>query len=224
MPQGAVPTIIFDLDGTLADTAPDLVGALNHAIATAGLDPVDRHVIGHLAGHGSLAMIRRAFEVQDRELDEPLLETLQRRFLAHYDQNLARETVLYDGAAALISELKESGYLLAVCTNKPEGLARKLVRLLGIASRFSYVAGGDTFTFRKPDGRHLAETVLRAGGDPVAAVMIGDTITDLSAARQAGMPVALVDFGYSDIPVAELGPDAVLSGFGQATSIIRGLL
>lgn len=218
------PVIIFDLDGTLADTGPDLIAALNHATRPEGLAELTMTEVGYLVGDGSLAMIRRAFERAGRALDKPLERRLHERFLAYYETNIADHTRLFPGAETLLAALSEKGHPLAVCTNKFEALANRLLTELGIADRFAAVTGGDSFVFRKPDGRHLIETVKRAAGAPMPAIMIGDSATDREAARRAAMPVILADFGYSRKPVATLRPEAVISHFSEVPAALERLM
>jgi phosphoglycolate phosphatase len=215
--------IVFDLDGTLADTALDLVPALNRTIATAGLRPVPPGAVRAVVGHGSRVMIGRAFELAGEKLTDHLHDVLHRRFLADYEDNIATNTVLYEEAEETLAGLAKEGFPLAVCTNKPAAMARLLLDRLGIVRRFAAITGGDSFAFKKPDPRHLIETVRLAGAAPARAVMVGDSLSDIRAARQAGMPVIAVDFGYSAEPVATLAPDAVISRFGQLPKTIASL-
>lgn len=218
------PIAIFDLDGTLADTAPDLMVALNHAVELVGFSPLTRDDIGHLTGHGSLAMIDRAIALNNASPDETVRTQLQKRFLDFYVANICKKTRLFGGAEALLEALGAQGFVLAVCTNKPEAMARQLLGELGLAEMFAAVTGGDSFDYRKPDGRHIARTIELAGGDPAHAIMIGDTITDVKAARAAGIAIGVVDFGYSETSVETLKADAVISNFHGAEQTIKTLL
>ncbi|WP_075996675.1 HAD-IA family hydrolase [Salaquimonas pukyongi] len=214
--------IVFDLDGTLADTAPDLLASLNHSVRDHGFGEFTLAEIGHLVGHGSIAMIRRAFELHDTHLPEELLSELHQEFLVHYEANIAVHSRLFDGAAKLLDHLSQEGFVLAVCTNKYEAMARRLLGELGVLERFAAITGGDTFEFRKPDARHLDGTIERCGTPH--GLMIGDTITDADAAKNAGRPLILVDFGYSSRPVGEMGAGRVISHFSQAPQAIGELL
>lgn len=142
--------IVFDLDGTLADTAPDLLAALNHCVRDHGFGEFTLAEIGHLVGHGSIAMIRRAFELHDTHLPDSLLDELHREFLAHYEDNMAVHSRLFDGASDLLDQLAGDGFQLAVCTNKYEAMARRLLDQLGVLGYFAAVTGGDTFEFENP--------------------------------------------------------------------------
>lgn len=209
------PTIVFDLDGTLADTARDLVAVLNRVIEPHGLLPVERANIGHVAGQGAKAMIERAFVLQDRSIDVETHNHLFDLFLADYGETLADHTVLYPGALDCMEEFARDGWLLTVCTNKMESMARKLLEVLEVSDRFAAISGGDTFEFRKPDPRHIEKTIEAAGGDPGHSVMIGDSINDIAAAHAAGVVSVAVSFGYADRPVEELAADMVIHSFDE---------
>lgn len=211
--------IIFDLDGTLADTAPDLLAALNHCVRDHGFAEFTLNEIGHLVGHGSLAMIRRAFALHETPLHDELLKELHQEFLLYYEQNIAAGSRLYPGILPLLDRLQDEGRTLCICTNKYEAMARELLSQLGIIERFAAITGGDTFDFRKPDGRHLTQTLAISG--KTSGIMIGDTITDAEAARNAQMPLILVDFGYSGEPVTGLGANTVISHFDEAFEAIN---
>ena len=213
----SAPLVIFDLDGTLIDTAPDLIDSLNHTIAAGGLAPLTFADLTHLVGQGARVMIRRAFELRGHSLDETAVEPLLDRFLAHYKAQMPGESRPYPGLAECLNRLSAAGMKLAVCTNKSEELALPLLEKLELASRFVAITGGDTFPVRKPDARHIFGTIERGGGDPQRSVMIGDSINDILAARNAGIPSIAVTFGYSDVPVADLHPDHVIASFDQLT-------
>ena len=206
-------TIVLDLDGTLADTNRDLIPVLNRTTATVGLPPVSMEDTGHVVGYGVLAMIRKAFALHDEPLTQEMTDHLFAIYLDDYEDNLAVNTILFDGVVTALDHLLSEGWRLAVCTNKLERLARKLLEELGVADRFSAIAGGDTFAARKPDPIHLTETIAMAGGDRSAAIMVGDSGTDITTAQAADIPVIAVDFGYSDRPVAHYRPDRVISSY-----------
>ena len=213
--------LVFDLDGTLADTNRDLLPVLNRTIALQGLAPVLREDVGHVFGQGAKAMIEHAFRLQGAEPAPDELSRLFDRFLEDYEANIAVETVLFDHVLDCLNAAQSVGWVLAVCTNKMEHLANKLLVALGIGGRFAAVSGGNTFAFRKPDPRHLLETVEMAGGGP--AIMVGDSGTDIVTARAAGLPVVAVDFGYSDRPVYEYGPDRVISSFRDLPAALNAI-
>lgn len=212
------PTIVFDLDGTLVDTAPDLVASLNHTIAAAGLAPVGYEDLTHLVGQGARAMIARAFALRGAALPETDLEPLLDRFISHYMAEMPGKSLPYPGLVPALGRLDAAGFTLAVCTNKTERLAVPLIEKLGLKHHFTAIAGGDTFAVRKPDPGHLTATIEKAGGDPARAVMIGDSINDILAARNAGIPSIVVPFGYSDRPVEDLGASHQISHFDELTA------
>ena len=210
------PLLVFDLDGTLAETAPDLVAALNVTLAGAGIPRVPYEAARKLVGFGGRALICDAVRVAGLPApDEDRIETLFSIFLAHYEAHIAEGSHLYEGVARALDRFAEAGWRFAVCTNKYEHPAIQLLTALGIADRFAAICGQNTFAVCKPDAGALLETIARAGGRPDAAVMIGDSKTDIATARNAGVPVVAVDFGYSDAPIASYGPDEVIGHFDQ---------
>jgi len=219
------PTIVFDLDGTLADTAPDLVATLNTLLLHGNLPPQRIETARPFVGAGARALIERGFAAAGNPLDEARLSELLGEFLALYEARIADETRLFPGAERSLDRFQDAGFRLAVCTNKTERLAQLLLGRLGVADRFSAICGRETFAHMKPDGRALLSTIERAEGDPARAVMVGDSQTDVAAARNAGAPVVAVDFGYSDPPVATFRPDRLISHFDElwdaATDLLR---
>lgn len=209
------PTIVFDLDGTLVDSNRDLVPALNRTTAHDGLPPISRADVGHVVGQGALMMIKRAFDFHSTPLSENRHKELLPIFLENYEAHIADETVYYEGVLKALDDLAERDWILAVCTNKYEHLARKLLDILGGTERFSAITGGDTFPLKKPDPSHIVETIKLAGGDPSNAVMVGDSINDIDAALAANIPVIAVNFGYSDVPVEQLNPTKIISHFDE---------
>jgi phosphoglycolate phosphatase len=219
------PLVIFDLDGTLVHTAPDLVASVNHATAKAGLPPVSYADLTHRVGQGARAMIARAFELAGQPASPEQADWLLGEFMAFYETTMPGSSAPYKGAVAAIDRLSEAQFRLAVCTNKTETLARHLLQSLGLDHRFAAITGGDSFAFRKPDGRHVLETIKRAGGNADHAVMVGDTLTDIEAARNAGIPSIAVTFGYSDLEPGALGAGRVIDHFDALTvASIRDLL
>ncbi len=210
-------TIVFDLDGTLVDTAPDLVASLNHTIALKGLTPVGYEDLTHLVGQGARVMIARAFALRGVSLAEDELPGLLDRFIAHYAAGMPGESRPYPGLIEALDRLRGAGHLLAVCTNKMEGLARPLIEKLGLTGYFTAITGGDTFAVRKPDAAHLTGTIELAGGVPHKALMIGDSINDILAARNAGIPSIAVPFGYSDVSIETLGATRIIEHFDELT-------
>lgn len=212
-------TIVFDLDGTLADSIHDLVAALNRTIGRRGLPPFDPLDVAYLTGQGGLkAMITHAYALNDERIEQGRLEELFAETVEDYDQNIAVDTVLYSGVRTSLEAFQKNGWLLAVCTNKPIRQARNLLQELNINHQFAAVTGVDSFEYKKPDPRHLIRTIELAGGSTELAVMVGDTRTDIFAARNAGIPVVAVDFGYSDVHVETFAPNRVISSFDELFS------
>lgn len=211
------PIVVFDLDGTLVDTAPDLLASLNHCLELAGLARAEPTQLRSFVGMGGKVMIERAFTAQKRALADGQLDTLLAAFLDHYGGSIPGESRPYPGVIEALDRFEAAGYIAAICTNKYEGLSTALVGALGLSHRFAAVCGQDTFAFRKPDPRHLTETIAKAGGDPARALMVGDSRTDIDTAKAAGIPVVAVDFGYTNRHVSEFGPSRVISHFDELT-------
>jgi phosphoglycolate phosphatase len=218
------PTIVYDLDGTLADTAEDLVATLNWLLAREGLAPLKVESAGSLVGAGARALIQRGFAASGRTLDPPTLEGLFADFLSHYNAHIVVRTRLYPGVDTALAAFARAGWRQAVCTNKIEGSAKLLIAKLGIAERFAFICGQDTFGVGKPDAKPLLATIAASGGAREQAIMVGDSATDIRTARAAGLPVVAVDFGYTDVPVADLGPDRVISHFDELAEACAALL
>jgi phosphoglycolate phosphatase len=175
-------------------------------------------------GAGARALIECGFAAAGAPPDKERADALVAEFLAHYEAHIADETRLFPGAREALERFRQAGFALAVCTNKPEPLARLLLERLGEAGRFSAICGCETFAMSKPDGRVLQATIALAKGDPKRALMVGDSKTDIDTARNAGAPIVAVDFGYSDPPVARLSPDRVISHFDQLWDAAEALL
>lgn len=216
-----MPTVVFDLDGTLADTSGDLIAAANTVFRSRGLgDLLDPARDQSTAFHGGRAMLTLGFEragptygADDVEAGYPLL-------LEAYEADIDVHTTLYPGTVTALNRLVEAGYRTAICTNKPEGMARTLISRLGIADRFGALVGADTYPVRKPDPLPLVESVRCVGGDVGKAVLIGDTITDRKAAQAAGMPCILVTFGPDGRGVADLSPDGLLDHYDDLEAVL----
>jgi phosphoglycolate phosphatase len=211
------PIMVFDLDGTLIDTAPDLIASLNHALREEGVEAVDRVLVGAHVGMGGRAMIERVFALSQRRIDPDAMERHHQAFIDHYSAGIPGVSRPYPGVLEAIERASEAGFSFAICTNKPEGMAVSLIGRLGLDHLFGAICGADTFAFRKPDPRHLLETIERAGSDPERALMIGDSRTDIDTAKAAGIPVVAVDFGYTDRHVREFEPSAVISHYDELT-------
>jgi phosphoglycolate phosphatase len=217
-------TLVFDLDGTLVDTAPDLVGATNHALAAIGLAPVEAAPLRPWISFGARRMIVEALQLVHAEKTEAEIDSLLDHFLAYYDANIARESRPFAGAIDAAQSFKAAGALLAICTNKRERLSRTLINTLGIGHLFDALAGRDTFPVSKPHPGHVLGAIRLAGGNAARAIMIGDSEVDIRAAKAAGIPVVACSFGYSLTPVENLGPDAVISHFDELSAILRSVL
>jgi len=216
------PLLVFDLDGTLVDTAPDLVDTLNVVFAREGLPAVPYESARTMIGGGAKAMLLRGLEADGREATPALMDRLFAEFLEHYTANIAVRSRPFPGLIEALDLLAQRGHRFAVCTNKLERLSLLLLRELDLADRFAAICGQDTFGIQKPDPEILRRTIAAAGGAGTA-VMIGDSVTDIRTARAAGIPVIAVDFGYSEQPVAEYGPDRVISHFAQLPGEIAAL-
>ena len=212
-------TVVFDLDGTIVDTAPDLTAATNHALGLMGLEPVTVAELHPFIGHGSKAMIEAGLRFRGASLGEGEGARLHEAFLAYYADNIAVGSTPFDGVPELLVSLGTAGARLAVCTNKLEGLSRSLLRALGLEARFLAIAGRDTLPVHKPDPGHLTGTITMAGGRADRAVMVGDSEVDFATAAAAGVPAIGVTFGYTPRPVREVGPQyglrAIIDTFGE---------
>ncbi len=219
------PIIVFDLDGTLVDTAPDLLDSLNHVLGAGGMAQTDTKGFHRFVGHGGRVMIERAYAAQKKALAIDEHDRLFDIFLGHYGGNIPGKSQPYPGVVEALDRFAAQGFLLAVCTNKTSEFSERLIAALGLTRRFAAICGGETFAFRKPDPRHLTATIAKAGGDPNRAVMVGDSQTDIDTAKAAGIPVVAVDFGYTDRHVREYEPSAIISHFDELTvGLATGLM
>ncbi len=219
----AVLTVVFDLDGTLVDTAPDLIETLNVVFTRDGFPPLDYAAARDMIGGGARRMIESALKLQGLVLTEGVVDRLFADFIAHYRVHVADRSQPFPGLDAALDRLAPRGCQFAVCTNKLESLSRLLLEALGLSRRFAAICGQDTFGMQKPDPEILRRTIRAAGGALQRAVMVGDSGTDIATARAAGVPVVAVDFGYSETPVRELGPDRVISHFDQLADAVFAL-
>ena len=212
--------VAFDLDGTLADTAPDLTAALNHALARLGRSPVPEASVRHMVGHGARALLRQGLAATG-EASEALIDDGFPIMIDHYTAHIADRTTPFPGVERALDALGERGAKLAICTNKLEGLACQLVAAFGWERRFAAIVGGDTLPQRKPDAAPLREAIARAGGG--AAAYVGDSITDIDTARAAQVPVVAVSFGFPDRPPAELGADRLIDHYDDLLPALEAL-
>ncbi len=218
---------IFDLDGTLADTAADLLGAANAVLAPRGLPLLELARDKPFAGRGGRSMIHRSLsllETQPGEAGaEAIADDLYPGLLSAYEGRLAEETRLYDGVVGCLDALAAAGWRLGVCTNKPERLAVMLLERLGVLGRFGAVLGADSLAVRKPDPGHLHETALRCGARPDLCVMLGDTRIDVLTARAAGVPCVPTSFGFAAEPLDDLAADAVVNHYDEIAPVLERL-
>jgi len=218
------PIAVFDLDGTLADTAYDLVATLNVVLEAEGLPPLAVDEGRPVVGEGARALIEHGIAAAGREVAPGRLDELHRFFLAHYGEHLCRHTKLFPGVTEALDRLRSGGFLLAVCTSKAEAYSVEILDGLGISDRFAAICGRESFPYVKPDPRHLLLTIHRAGGDPARAVMVGDSITDVATARAAAIPVVAVTFGYSGVPAKALRPDLVIDHYDELFGAVQALM
>lgn len=207
--------VVFDLDGTLVDTAPDLCRALNHVLTHEGRAHVAPDDLRHMVGHGARVLMTKGMAATGAPATDADLDRLLPVFLDYYGTHIADESKPFDGVNALLEVLGARGVAMGVCTNKPEGLARDLLDALGLSRHFGAILGGDSLPVRKPDPAPLLKTLELMATPPAGAVMVGDSRTDVDTARAAGIPVICVSFGFTDVPVATLKPDAIIDHFNE---------
>jgi phosphoglycolate phosphatase len=215
--------IVFDLDGTLIDTAPDLIDTLNLILEQEGLPMVPFAAARNMIGGGAKGMIERALAAEGRGCSTREIEHLYKAFILHYAAHIADRSRPFPNLEATLEDLAAAGHRLAVCTNKLEWLSVRLLQTLKLAQHFAAICGQDTFGVQKPDPEIFRRTVQRAGGEPTGAIMIGDSRTDIATARAAAVPVIAVDFGYSDVPIRTLDPDRIISSYADLPAAIEEL-
>jgi phosphoglycolate phosphatase len=210
--------VVFDLDGTLADTAPDLTAALNHSLVQLGRATVPEEDVRHMVGHGARALLGKGLAATG-EMNEALIEQGFPIILDYYEQHICDGSHVFPGLEAALDELAGLGVTLAVCTNKLEHLSRKFLEVIGWSDRFAALIGGDTAGVRKPDPAPLLEAIARSGGG--RAAFVGDSITDTTTGKNAGIPTVAVTFGFSDRPPEELGADRLIDHFDELVATLR---
>lgn len=208
-------TIVFDLDGTLIDSALDVGLAVSRVLKEEGLPELDEATARSLMGEGGKVMLERAFARNGRRLDEAALGRLTRRFIGYYKDNPIAHTLPYPGVAETLAALRQAGARMAVCTNKFEAPARQILQALDLMHFLDDVAGADTFDVRKPDGGHITRLVARMQGNIRHAVMVGDSMHDVHAARHAEVPVVAVAWGYTVQEPATFGADRLIERFSD---------
>jgi phosphoglycolate phosphatase len=216
--------IVFDLDGTLVDTAPDLLGALNAVLTAEGHEPVVPSDLRHIVGHGAKAMFEHALLRAGATVTPDRMKTLTEQFLAYYRVNIARGSRPFPGVPETLALFAGKGAGLGVCTNKPQDLTELLLDALDLTRHFPAIIGGGRTPYSKPDPRHLLETIAALKGRRERAVLVGDSPVDVAAARAADIPVIAMSYGYTPVPVHELGADAVVDDFTKLPEIISRLV
>lgn len=220
----ASPLLVFDLDGTLAETAPDLVATLNLLLTREGFPPLPYETARSMVGGGARTLIERGLAHSGSSLPGKRIDELFDEFLAHYDAHICDHSKLFPGVAAALDRFEAAGWRFAVCTNKIEYSSVLLLKALGIADRFAAICGKNTFAMSKPDGRALLSTIEKAGGRSDRALMVGDSKTDIETARNAKIPVVAVDFGYTDLPIEAYEPDRIISHFDELWAAAESLV
>jgi len=216
--------VVFDLDGTLIDTAPDLIAALNHVLEREGIASVPFASARNMIGAGARKLIERGLELEDRTISVDELNRLTKDFVEYYAEHIADESRPFEGLETALDQLEAQGFRFAVCTNKLEWLSKLLLDKLELSQRFAAICGADTFGVSKPDPVILQQTLARAGGQLSGAIMVGDAGPDVGVARRAGIPVIGVEFGYTDVPIAELKPDRLIGHFRELPAAVNSLI
>src|ERR1700732_364957 len=217
-------TVVFDLDGTLVDTAPDLINALNFVLDREGLPPVPLHSARNMIGAGARRLIERGLELEGRSAGPEDITRRTSAFIDYYSAHIADVSRPFEGLEGALDDLSARGYRLAVCTNKLEWLSKLLLDRLGLSSRFAAICGADTFGVSKPDPAILRQTIARAGGEVSSAIMVGDAGPDIGVARRAGVPVIGVEFGYTEVPIADLKPDRLINHMRELPGAVQSLM
>ncbi|CAN5254804.1 HAD family hydrolase [soil metagenome] len=223
MTSSSAPLIVFDLDGTLVDTAPDLVSALNFVLQREGLPLVPMVSARTMIGAGARKLIERGLELDDRTMSVRDIDRLTEDFIAYYKAHIADASQPFDGLFAALDDLEDRGFRFAVCTNKLEGLSKLLLDKLDMTKRFAAICGADTFGVSKPDPAILRQTVAQAGGDISTSIMVGDSGPDVGVAQRAGSPVIGVTFGYTEIPIADMHPDMIIGHMRELPGAVGNL-
>ena len=215
-------TILFDLDGTLVDTAPDLMGAHNHVMKKFGYPQKSLGDIKHIAGRGAWIMMQRTF--RDEIKDEKLKKEMVREFIDYYAKNIDKGSKPIKGVVNFLEWAKSNQILMGVCTNKQERLATDLLKKINLSQYFEYIAGCDTFEFNKPDPRHLTNVIEIIGGSINKSIMVGDSEVDSQSAQNAKIPFILVEEGYTEKNVSEIPHKTLIKNFLNFESIVKNYL
>jgi phosphoglycolate phosphatase len=219
-----VRTVVFDLDGTLVDTAPDLINALNFVLVREGMPAIPLSSARNMIGAGARRMLERGIEADGRAVSVADIDRMTKDFVDHYADHIAEASRPFEGLEAALDDLAGRGYQFAVCTNKLEWLSKKLLDELGLSARFSAICGADTFGISKPDPTILQQTVARAGGELSSTIMVGDAGPDIGVARRVGVPVIGVEFGYTEVPIADLKPDRLIGHMRDLRQAVESLM
>jgi phosphoglycolate phosphatase len=207
--------VLFDLDGTIADTALDLAATLNHLLTTSGRNEIHHDRVRNMVGEGARALIIKGFEYNNEELTDQEVEVLHDEYINYYRSHIADKTVLFPNVFITLETLVRQNIPLAICTNKSIELTHLLLKQLKIFDLFTAVTCGDSFAYKKPDPRHLITTCKLMKADPKQAVMVGDSINDIEAAKKANMLSVGVSFGYTLTPINELSPNIIINHFNE---------
>lgn len=216
--------LVFDLDGTLVDTAPDLLLATNHALSLIGRPAISPAQLRTFVGHGAMDLIKRGIAATGEAVDEMELKHLHKAMLTYYGENISCESKVFPGLMSLLDQCKAQGIAMGVCTNKVEGLSNKLLDEIGLARYFGAVVGGDTLPIMKPDPAPYVEVLRRLGVDPRRSAMFGDSETDIRTAQNVGVPVVAVSFGYTAQHVSHFNPTHIIDHYDEAWPIIETYL
>lgn len=215
--------LLCDLDGTLIDSAPDLASALASLLKEEGQSPVSLKAVKGMVGDGAAKLVERAFTLSGETPTPATLTGLTDRFLQIYETMLAVDTVVFPGVKETLAALKADGWRLAVCTNKPEQASREVIEALGLNPLFDAIAGGDSYATRKPDPGHILSLLGQLDASPEMAILVGDSLVDVAAARNAGVAVIAVSYGYRRVPASELGADVLIDAFAELPAALNRL-
>ncbi len=219
-----VQALVFDLDGTLVDTAPDLMAAANHVLSLIDRPPLPEDRIRHLVGHGALNLIKRSVAETGSAVSDETIRRLYNGFLDYYGDNIAAKSTVFPGLISLLDQARAKDIRLGVCTNKVEHLSHKLLNEIGLAKYFDAVVGGDTLGVMKPDVAPYHEVTRRLGVPSPVSIMVGDSETDIRTAQNVGVPIIAVSFGYTDKHVSHFNPTHVIDHYDEAWPIISAAL
>lgn len=217
-------TVVFDLDGTLIDTLPDIHEALKSTAQKFGLKNLPTEHLRKLLSHGSRKLIESQFDFSEKKFSEKEINSASKHFINYYKKNISTYSKLFPGIIDCLDWLKNESAKITICTNKYEKLAKQLTRDLEIDSYFSVITGSDTFKYRKPDPLHLKKTIKLAQGKLNNSIMVGDSITDFQTAKNAGIPIIIVGWGYSDIPAKTIGGDSFIEEGKELAKTIKSIL